>query len=197
MRTLTAWSMLVVAPVTIMFAAGCRDEVAVTLDEIETVQQEILALLEQRVETTAENAAAAAAVEENTSTALENSGMVLRANVWRSKDPTSRRSCGGFIPAATEAADSLCSAWKEARREARGANSRQVGAQRTVNNRTSRYAQWLEALRRAHEDDTWDAIALARTGNPGASARSIAITYLRELEDERTRLQSLAAESQP
>ena len=45
MRTLTAWSFLVVAPFTIMFAAGCRDEVAMTLDEIETVQHEILVQL--------------------------------------------------------------------------------------------------------------------------------------------------------
>ena len=58
MRTLAAWSMLVVAPFTIMFAAGCRDEVAVTLDEIETVQQKILALLEQQAQTTAVPAAA-------------------------------------------------------------------------------------------------------------------------------------------
>ena len=41
MRTLTAWSMLVVALFRIMFAAGCRGEVAVTLDEIDTTQQEI------------------------------------------------------------------------------------------------------------------------------------------------------------
>ena len=50
MRTLTAWSILVLTPVTIMFAAGCRDEVAVTLDEIEAVQQEIQALLDQRAQ---------------------------------------------------------------------------------------------------------------------------------------------------
>ena len=56
MRALTAWSLLVIAPFTIVFAAGCRDEVAVTLDEIEATQQEIQSLLDQRAQDAAARA---------------------------------------------------------------------------------------------------------------------------------------------
>ena len=79
----------------------------------------------------------------------------------------------------------------------RRTSSQRQQATQELRDRTSHYAEHLVALRRAHEDDTWDAIALARTGNPTMSAPSIVITYLRELKDERTRLENLAAESQP
>ena len=57
---------------------------------------------------------------------------------------------------------------------------------------TRSHAVRLSRLRQAYEDNTWDML-----GPPGATARSIVITYLRELEDERTRLENLAAEPQP
>ena len=195
MRIPTAWSMIVVAPFTILFA-GCRDEVAVTLDEIETVQQEILALLEQQAQTTAVPAAAADTAVESARTALENTGLVWEdsslGGVWRGET--------GAIPCSdtfTTPGTPFCDEWREARREARRANSRHEDDQRAVNNRTSRFTRDLDALRRAHEDDTWDAFALTRTGNSDVSARSIVVTYLRELEDERTRLENLVAESHP
>lgn len=143
MRTLTTWSMLIVAPFTIVFATGCRDEVAVTLDEdevlvtldeIESTQQEIQSLLDQRAQD-----AAARAVEDS-----------LRFGVEE-----------GLSKAQLE-------------------------------NTTRNHAARLARLRRAYEDDTWDML-----GPPGTTGQSIAITYLRELEDERTRLENLAAESRP
>ena len=106
---------------------------AVTLDEVEVVQQQVLNLLEQRVEHAASTAAQAEAARTEAQMAFD---------------------------------------------QAPGYFNDGPGTSRLY-------------------DDTWDAFALARTGNPGASARSIVITYLRELEDERTRLESLAAESQP
>ena len=112
---------------------GCSDEVAVTLDEVEVVQQQVLNLLEQRVEHAASTAA---------------QGEAARTEAQMAFD------------------------------QARGYFNDGPGMSRLY-------------------DDTWDAFALARTGNPGASARSIVITYLRELEDERTRVENLAAESQP
>ena len=134
MRTLTAWSILALAPFTIMFAAGCRDEVVETLDEIEATQQEIQALLDQRAQD-----AAARADEEPVRFGFEKG-------------------------------------WSKAE----------------LDNATRNHATRLSRLRQAYEDDTWDIL-----GPPGTTGRSIVITYLRELEDERTRLENLAAESQP
>ena len=134
MRTLTAWLMLVVAPFTLMFTAGCRDEVAVTLNEIEITQHEIQALLDQRAQD-----ASARAVED---------------------------------PLRFEVEEGLSKAQLE--------------------NTTRNHAARLSRLRQAYEDDTWDML-----GAPGTTGRSIVITYLRELEDERTRLENLVAESQP
>ncbi len=118
---------LVLALCAIVNALGCSDEVAVTLDEVEAAQQEILDLFEQHQQATQEHG-------------------------W---------------------------------------------AELIVMERAQRYSRELQALRSAHATDTWIDIALARTGNTGASGRSIVITYLRELEDERTRLENLVAESQP
>ena len=162
MRTLTAWSILVLASFTIMFAAGCRDEaehrdeVAVTLDEIETVQHEILAEIEQRIE----HAAAEAVAAQNAQVMGGIRGI--------------RR--GPFPPTTIKA------------------------AQQQLRTTTTFYSNALDALRQAHAHDTWDVLAcdsLALSCPPGASARSIVLTYLRDLEDERTHLENLAAESQP
>ncbi len=190
MKTLAAWSFLVVAPFTIMFAAGCRDEVAVTLDEIETVQQEILSLLEAPVQQAAVAAAAATAAEDNATMALEATGLALDDNgrTWRNKAGTIPCSARNMFPSR----DSLCSTWREARREVRRANSTLDVAQTTVDNRANRYARQLADFRRTHEDDTWDLM-----GPPGATGRSIVIARLRELQDERTRLENLSAESRP
>ena len=155
MRTLTAWSILALAPFTIMLTAGCRDEVAEALDEIETVQHEILAQIEQRIEHAAEAVAA-------------QNGRVPGGIRGIRRGP---------FPPPTIAA-----------------------AQRQLHTTTTFYSNALDALRQAHADDTWDVLAcgsLALSCPPGASARSIVVTYLRELEDERTRLENLAAESQP
>ena len=189
MRTLGSRFTLVLALVTIVFAAGCRDEVTETLDEIEVVQQEILALLEQRIEPAAATAAAADTAEKNARTALENTGLVWEddsiGGAWRNEIGIPCHST--FTAPGTP----FCDEWREARRESRRANSRHEDAQRAVNNRTRRYAQRLAALRRAHEDDIWGVLVPL---NPNASGRSIVITYLRELEDEleneRARLQS-------
>lgn len=182
MRTPASSFTLVLAAVT-MFTAGCRDEVSVTLDEIEATQQEILALLEQRVAFPPGEVAAAAAAEQNARTALENAGLVLNdhGDIWWSKPGVIACSAWGLDRGP------LCTAWQEAH----DLKSRHEDAQRTVNNRANRYAQRLEALQRAREDDTWDVL---EPFNPSASGRSIVITYLRELEDEleneRARLQS-------
>ena len=182
MRMPTSRFTLVGAVIAIVSAAGCRDEVAVTLDEIETVQQEILALLEQRVQVTSGSVAAAVAVEENARVPLENAGLTLDDNgLWRNK--TRDVPCNASWPGE----DPLCRAWKEAWVEVDRTSLAHELAEMTVNNRANRYAQRLEALRRAHEDDTWDVL---EPFNPSASGRSIVITYLRELEDERARLQS-------
>ena len=176
----------VLALCAILNVLGCSDEVAVTLDEVEAVQQEILALLEQQAQTAAARAAAADTAEENARTALENAGLVLEDNslggFWRNK-------AGGAILCSR---DPLCSTWREARQEVRRANSTLDAARTTVDNRANRYARQLANFRRAHEDDTWD---LMRP--PGATGRSIVIGRLRELQDERTRLENLAAESGP
>ena len=202
MRTMTSRSTCVLAVVTIVFAAGCRDEVAVALDEVQVVQKEILGLLEQQVLTTAGSVAAARAAEKNAGIALENAGLVLydHGNGW--KNEAGGGSCSLFF----RSDDPLCTAWREAKGEVRRANSTHEVAQTTVDNRAIRYAQELAEFRRAHDDDTWDLM-----GPPGASGRSIAIARLRELQDERTRLgnlgrdlhdertrlENLAAESQP
>ena len=127
MRTTASGCALVVAVFATMFTTACRDEVLVTLDEIEATQHEILALFEQHQQAT-------------------------REHDW---------------------------------------------AELIVMERAQRYTRELRALRRAHATDTWIDIARARTGDSSASARSIVATYLRELEDERTRLEDLTAESQP
>ena len=185
MRTHTFSFTLVFAVFTIMLTAGCRDEIAVTLDEIETTQQEILALLEQRVAFPPAEVAAAAAAEENARMALEKVGLTSNdMRVWRNE--AGSISCGlyGYDD------DPLCVAWQEAHK----LKSRHEGAQRGVNMRANHFAQRLETLRRAREDDTWDVL---EPFNPNASGRSIVITYLRELEDEleneRARLQSTPA----
>ena len=183
MRTPASSFTLVLAAFTIMFAVGCRDEVAVALDEIEATQQEILALLERQVQVTSGSVAAAVAAEENARVPLENAGLTLDDNgrLWRNKArdvPCSASWPGG---------DPLCRAWKGAWVEVDRTSLAHELAEMTVNNRASGYAQRLEALRRAHEDDTWDVF---EPFNPNASGRSIVITYLRELEDERARLQS-------
>ena len=138
------------------------------------------------MQVTAGSVAAAGAAEENARVPLENAGLTLDDNgrLWRNKAkdvPCSASWPGG---------DPLCRAWKGAWAEVDRANSAHELAETTVNNRTSRYAQRLEALRRAHDDDTWDVLD---PFNPHASGRSMVITYLRELEDERARLQSTTA----
>lgn len=190
MRTPTAWSILVLAPFTIIFAAGCRNEVAVTLDEIEATQQEILSLLEAPVQQAVVATAAATAAEDNAAMALEATGLALDDNGrhWRTNAGTRRCSAALFF----QPQDPLCSTWREARREVRRANSTLDAAQTTLDNRANRYARQLANFRRAHDDDTWDLM-----GRPGATGRSIVIARLRELEDERTRLENLAAEAGP
>ena len=180
---------LVLALSAIVNALGCSDEVAVTLDEVEAVQQQVLNLLEQRVEHTASAAARA-------ETARAEAQIVFDQAPGHFSD-------GPFAVRDRQMTDAdvkkreLTYALRSANEAARRAEATHERAQLQLSIRTTRYSEARAALRRAHEDDTWDAFALARTGNPGASARSIVITYLRELEDERTRLESLAAESQP
>ena len=182
MRTPASSFTLVLAAFTIMFAAGCRDEVAVALDEIEATQQEILALLEQRVAFPPAEVATAAAAEQNARMSLEKAGLTSNdVGVWRNE--AGAISCGLY----RYDDGPLCVAWQEAH----NLKSRHDDARKRVNNRANRYAQRLEALQRAREDDTWDVL---EPFNPNASGRSIVITYLRELEDEledeRARLQS-------
>ena len=193
----------VLALLTIVFAAGCRDEVAVTLDEIEVVQQEILALLDQRVQEAAQLAATAATAMVNARTAFENAplapnpeGVGHRARA-EFRCPEFRAPWNNEVVFGSDNDDwktkaTLCTAWQERQREERDAGDRHQQAQRALSNRTHRYDQQLASFRRAHDDDTWDLM-----GPPGATARSIVIARLRELQDERTRLEDLAAEAHP
>lgn len=182
---------LVLALSAIMNALGCTDEVTVTLDEVQAVQQQILNLLEQRLEHTASAAAEAEAARTQAQIIFD------QAPGYFNDGPGMSRLYGRPTSDEDIKKRELTYALRSANEAATRAEAAHEGAQLQLTNRATRYSEVREALRRAHEDDTWDAIALARTGNPSASAHSIVITYLRELEDERTRLQSLAAESQP
>ena len=108
---------LVFALCAIVNVLGCADEVAVTLDEVEAVQQEILALLEKRAQETTAAAAAAEAAEQDTAAVFRDAGMHFSdVSAWwtPSRDRSASRlaACQAYTPSLNT--DARCIAWQEA-----------------------------------------------------------------------------------
>lgn len=153
-----------------LLTAGCS-EIARTLDEIDVIQGRVRASLEQQVEDTATDAAAAKTVLDEARSAYDNA-------------PGARRRFGGNQSEEDVEKARLYDVWQEARSSSTEAAVLNRNAEQFLDAARTRHANQLRQLRTAYEDDTWDLI------NPDVSPRSIVLNARREAERELSRLEA-------
>ena len=152
-----------------LLTAGCS-EIARTLDEIDVIQGRVRANLEQQVEDTAADAAAAKTVLDEARSAYENAPGARRFGRSQSEEDIEK--------------DRLYDVWQEARSSSNEAAVLNRNAERFLDAARARHGNQLRQLRTAYEDDTWDLV------NPDVSPRSIVLNARREAERELSRLEA-------
>ena len=167
-RSAGHWFTTIALPA-VLLTAGCS-EIARTLDEIDAIQGRVRASLEQQVEDTAAEAAAAQTVLDEARSAYENAPGVRRFGRSQSEEDVEK--------------DRLYDVWQEARSGSTEAAVLNRNAEQFLDAARTRHASQLRQLRTAYEDDTWDLI------NPDVSPRSIVLNTRREAERELSRLEA-------